>query len=292
MRFTSEAVRRRLLTLAVLVTSVAGCERVVSVNAPSFEPRLVVEARLERPFNRRGPLQRIRLTTTQDVFTEADPPPARGAVVRVVDAAGVSVSFAESGTEPGVYIATAPMNLPVNQSLTLLITWNGDQYQSRETMQRAVPIDSLGFTEGGGRPGLGAGLRAAIWFIDPETVTNFYLWEQLVDGVRQVTPDSGAFTRAVRSDEIIDGALIREFKPYSGVVVRPGQVVRVRQLSISAQTYRFYESLSEQTRNNGSPFGVPVSSIRGNVANVTRPGRLALGYFIASEYFDIERTVP
>jgi hypothetical protein len=292
MRFTSDRARRGVLMLAVLVMSAAGCERVVSVNAPSFEPRLVVEARLERPFNRRGPVQRIRLTTTQDVFTEADPPPARGAVVRVVDAAGVSVSFAESGTEPGVYIATAPMNLPVNQSLTLLITWNGDQYQSRETMQRAVPIDSLGFTEGGGRPGLGAGLRAAIWFIDPETVTNFYLWEQFVDGVRQVTPDSGAFTRAVRSDEISDGALIREFKPYSGVVVRPGQVVRVRQLSISAQTYRFYESLSEQTRNNGSPFGVPVSSIRGNVANVTRPGRLALGYFIASEYFDIERTVP
>jgi hypothetical protein len=121
---------------------------------------------------------------------------------------------------------------------------------------------------------------------------NHYLWEQYVDGVRQITPDSGAFTRAVLSDEIVDGALIREFKPYAGVVVRPGQVVRIRQLSISPQAYRFYESLSEQTRNNGSPFGVPVSSIRGNVANVTRPERLALGYFIAAEYFDVERTVP
>jgi hypothetical protein len=75
MRFTSEPMRR-CLRLAALLVGTAGCERIVSVKAPAFEPRLVVEARLERPFNRRGPLQRIRLTTTQDVFTEADPPPA------------------------------------------------------------------------------------------------------------------------------------------------------------------------------------------------------------------------
>lgn len=292
MRSISELLWRRLTLLVALLAGTAGCERVVSVNAPAFEPRLVVEARLERPFSRRGGLQRIRLTTTQDVFTEASAPPATGATVRVIDAAGVTVNFVESPTEPGVYISTSVLNLFVNQSVTLQINWDGDQYVAREVMQRAVPIDSLDFSEGGGLPGLSAGLRAGIWFIDPEAVANYYLWEQYVDGVRQVTPDTADFTRAVRSDDIIDGALIRDFKPYRGVVVRSGQVVRIRQLSISQQAYRFYETLSEQTRANGSPFGVPVSSIRGNVANVTRPERLALGYFIASEYVERERTVP
>jgi hypothetical protein len=210
----------------------------------------------------------------------------------VSDAAGVAIAFNESPSEPGVYVSATTMPLQINQSLTLQITWGGDLYTARENVQRAVPVDSLAFTEGGGLPGLSAGLRAAIWFIDPEEIVNYYLWEQYVDGVRQVSPDSGRFSRAVRSDDIIDGALIREFKPYNGVVVRRGQVVRIRQLSISQQAYRFYESLSEQTQANGSPFGVPVSSIRGNVANTTRPSKPALGYFIAAEYFDIERTVP
>jgi hypothetical protein len=68
--------------------------------------------------------------------------------------------------ENGVPLRKLPIYL-VRSRTDLQITWNGDEYQSRETMQRAVPIDSLGFTQGGGRPGLGPGLRAAIWFIDP-----------------------------------------------------------------------------------------------------------------------------
>jgi len=292
MRSVSDPIWRRLvLAIALLVASVS-CERVVTVTAPSFEARLVVEARLERQLNRRSPPQRIRLTTTQGVFSSDAPPPARGAEVRVLNAAGTATSFIESPTEPGLYLAAAPMQLPVGQTLTLQITWQGDQFIARETMLRAVPIDTLVFTDGPSIPGLPSGLRGSITFRDPEEVANFYLWEQWADGVRQVSPDSGAFSRAVLNDDIVNGATIFDFSPYRGVIVRSGQVVRIRQYSISAQAFRFYDALSNQTNNNGSPFGVPASSIRGNVANVTRPGRLALGYFIASEYAEVEGTVP
>jgi Domain of unknown function (DUF4249) len=277
------------LSLAAVLT---GCERVVRVTAPRTEVRLVVEARLERALGRRGGQQRIRLTTTQDVFTDAAPPPARGATVRVLDAAGTATPFVELALEPGVYVSAGPMALPVEQNLTLQITWDGDQYVARERMLPGVPIDSLFFVQGGGFPGQAAGPRATIEFVDPGDRTNFYLWEQFVNGVRQLSPDSGSFSRAVLPDDIINGSLVREFSPYRGIVVRSGQVVRIRQYAISDQAYRFYDALSEQTANNGSPFGVPASSIRGNVANVTRPARLALGYFIASEYSEAERTVP
>ena len=51
-------------------------------------------------------------------------------------------------------------------------------------------------------------------------------------------------------------------------------------------------ALSAQVGNNGSPFGVPVSSVRGNVANTTNPSKRAVGYFIAGEYTELERRVP
>lgn len=294
MHFISSGLRslRRWCGFGLLLLITAACERVVQVTAPRSERRLVVEARLERQLGRRAPTQRIRLTTTQDVFSSDSAPPARGAVVRVLDAAGAATPFAESPSEPGVYVATAQLLLPVGQNVTLLITWDGDEYVARETMLRAVPIDSVYFIEGGGLPGLSAGLRGTISFTDPADRLNFYLWDQWVDGVRQLSPDSGSFARAVLPDDIINGKSVRDFQPYRGVVVRAGQVVRIRQSSISDQAYRFYELLSEQTNNNGSPFGVPASSVRGNVANITRPARLALGYFIASEYSELQRQVP
>jgi len=284
---------RALLPLLLLLAAVTACERVVTVTAPAAEIRLVVEARLERLIDRRSsPPQRIRLTTTQGAFSDEAPPPARGAQVRVLNAAGTATSFVESSTDPGLYLAATLMPLTIGQSLTLQITWQGDVYSARETMLRAVPIDTLLFTDGPSIPGLPVGLRGSISFQDPADVANFYLWEQWVDGVRQVSRDSGSFSRAVLPDDILNGSMILEFSPYRGVVVRPGQRVRIRQYSISQQAFRFYDALSKQTDNTGSPFGVPSSSVRGNVANITRPSRLALGYFIASEYAEVERVVP
>ena len=42
-------------------------------------------------------------------------------------------------------------------------------------------------------------------------------------------------------------------------------------------------ALNDQTTNDGSPFATAPASVRGNVANRTRPAHHALGYFAASE---------
>jgi Domain of unknown function (DUF4249) len=269
-----------------------GCERVVRVTAPTAAVRLVVEARLERSRNTSFSDQRIRLTTTEDAFSaSATAPPAQGATVRVVDANGATTTFAEQPGEPGVFIARA-MRIALGRRYTLQVTWEGEAYTATETMLPAVPLDSLYFESGNSLPGRPSGLAASVRLRDPEGIRNFYLWDQWVDGRRLVSPDSNRFSRAVLSDDFIDGALISDFAPYGGIIVTPGQIVRMRQLSISEATYRFYSALSTQTANNGSPFGVPSGSVRGNVANTTRPSRLALGYFLLGEYSEREVRVP
>jgi hypothetical protein len=184
------------------------------------------------------------------------------------------------------------MALPAGRRLTLEITWNGDQYRSVETMQAGVGMDSLFFRPLLSKVSEVGTLRATISAQDPGTQTNFYLWDQWIDGARLVSPDSEVHSRVVVSDELFNGSKVRTFQPYDGWAVRPGQLVRVRQLSISAQAYRFYLTLSQQVDNNGSPFGVPASSVRGNVENVTHPTKMAVGYFIAGEYTELERRVP
>lgn len=282
---------RRILGAALMLGTTAACERVVTVTAPSAEPRLVVEARLERARGAAVQDQVIRLSTTQDVFSVVAPSAVRGASVRVLDEAQRATVFTESAAEPGVYRAPS-MALPTGRSVTLEIGWGGDQYRATEIMQAGVGMDSLFFRPQFSKVNPGPSLRATVAAEDPGTPKNFYLWDQWIDGTRLVSADSVFKSRVVASDELFNGGKVRNFQPYDGWTVRPGQLVRVRQLSISEQAYRFYLTLSQQVDNDGSPFGVKASSVRGNVANVTRPARLAVGYFIAGEYTEIERRVP
>jgi hypothetical protein len=291
MRFVSNAGAMRAAFFAVLATCAVGCERVVSVTVPDSTPRLVVEARLERVRGAVSGTQRIRLSSTQSYFSTAAPPPARGAVVRVVDDSGRVVPFTELASEPGTY-ETSVFVVNLGRSYTLQISYSGQEYRSTESTVVAVPIDSLWFIERIANVAPRDGLRATIGYRDPPGVRNFYLWDQFVDGQRVVRPDSLDLYRVVFSDELTNGARARRFQPYDGVVVRRGQQVRVRQIAIPEQAYRYYTALSEQASNDGSPFGVPPSSLRGNIANVTTPGNLALGYFIVSEITEVSRTVP
>lgn len=281
----------RALMICVVLLGTAACERVVSITVPAVEPRLVVEARLERVRGAVTGVQRIRLTTTDGYFSSTEPPPARGAVVRVEDDSGRVVTFTESSTEPGVY-GTSFLIVSLRRAYTLRITYQGDEYAATEIATPGVAIDSLFFRQRTGFRGPALGLRATIALQEPPDVPNYYLWDQFVDGARLVSPDSGSYFRMVASDEFQDGEYIPQFQPYDGIVVTAGQLVAVRQLALSEQAYRFFSALSEQTLNDGSPFGVAPSSLRGNIANLRSPDRLALGYFIVGEVTQVERRVP
>jgi len=286
--------------LALVLVSLTGCERVIDITLPSSTPRLVVEARLERVRGAVNGNQSIQLTISDSYFSRSAPTPVLDAIVRVVDSTGRVFPFVASGVKPGVY-ETSALSIERGRGYTLRITWRGDEYASTERVAAAVPIARLFFTAaesqsivGVGPPASGGGLRASIDFTDPKGVANFYLWDQFIDGQRIVATDTTqfGFYRAVASDEFFDGVSVETFQPYGGVRVRSGQRVVLRQIAISAQAYRFYYTLSSQAINNGSPFSVPPTSVRGNVANETTPSRLALGYFMVSEVSQAQLLVP
>jgi len=185
------------------------------------------------------------------------------------------------------------MPLPVGHTLTLQIRWQGNTYEATELVLVGVPMDSLIFTPAeSGIDDDDSGLHATIAARDPGNQRNFYLWDQFVDGRRLVSPNTDSYSRVVISDELFNGGFLRAFQPYERFGLRSGQSVNVRQLSIPERVVCFNSALSEQSANDGSPFGVAPSSVRGNVANVSRPSQVALGYFIAGEYSELERTVP
>lgn len=280
----------RMLSLAAIVL-LAGCERVVTMDIEPGPTRLVIEGRLERVQGGVGGHQSIRLTTTSAYFNNVTPPPARGAIVRVSDGTGTSVTFAESPTEPGLYV-TESLVVESGRTYTLTIDFGGETYSASEMLAPVAAIDRLYFALRPQFIGNENGLRATIDLVDPVGVKNWYLWDQFVDGVRLISPDPEEYYRSIASDDLQDGQDIEEFQPYDDIVVNPGQVVRVRQIGLSEKAYRYYQSLNEQTVGGGTPFSLPASSLRGNVFNVTNLENRPLGYFMVSEVAERQRVVP
>lgn len=264
----------------------SGCERIVDLDVPDGPRRLVVEARLERVnvFNlfNNGSTQSIKLSTTSPYFNSIAAPPARNAIVRVTSSAGDTVAFVESAVA-GTY-TTNTLQVQRHRTYTLHIAFEGQQYEATETTQPVAPIQALYFFPV--QPGRFAGtkgVRATINFDDPADERNFYLWDQYVNGVRQLGPDSAFKMRIIANDDALNGISVNEFQPFEGIDIKVGDSVLVRQIGISEAMYRYYFALSDQVGSDGSPFSVPPASIRGNVANLTNPGSPALGYFSVSE---------
>ena len=291
----SEVRTRATLVIATLLLAM-GCERVVDITVPEMTPRLVVNGRIERVRGAPSGRQVITLSTTTPYFVAAGPSPARGADVYVADSRGIITVFREQSDAPGVY-ATDSLVAALHERDTLHIRWNDAMYEASDSLLPVAPIDSLYFRE---RTGLfappdvirEAGPRATLDFRDPPGEENYYVWDQFVDGTRLVVADTAFRFRPMERDAFFNGARVRGYQPYSNMILRSGQTVRLRQMSLSAQGYRYYLTLNNELLSDGTPFSLPPASLRGNVANRTRPSEPALGYFLTAEVEERTATVP
>lgn len=279
----------RVIALGLILVAAAACERVVEVDVEEAPKRLVVEGRILRTQGAASPDQTIRLSLTNAYFDSSPPPPATGATVRVTDNFSTTTTFFE--TSPGVY-STPFLTGVVGRVYTLSVEYGGEFYEAIDTLRAVAPIDTLYFMPpipDFGGPG---GLRATIDFTETPGRENWYLWEQLVNGKRLLGPDS-LFRLPLASNDLgIDGRELLEFQPFSGQPVVSKDTVVMRQFGISRGMFSYYTAMGEQTTNDGSPFAVPPSSVRGNVRNLTNPMRPALGYFFAAEVSEARAVVP
>lgn len=268
--------------LLAFCTALLGCERVVALDIAEGPRRLVVEARLERVLGAVSGAQVIRLTTTSPYFAAAASPAARGALVTVADDSGEVTTFTESGVV-GEY-TTSQLVVVAGRRYFLRIDYDGARYEATEVAQSVAPIDLLYLdTPQPGRFAGSEGVRATIDFADPAGERNFYLWDQYVNGIRQLGPDTSYKSRVSASDDAFDGILVERFQPYEGVDIPAGGTVLLRQIGLSEAMFRYYFALSDQVSADGSPFSVPPAGVRGNVANRTDPARFPLGYFFVAE---------
>lgn len=281
---------RTWVTLAVLL-ALAACDRVVYMDIEEGPTRLVIEARLERLDIGTRP-QQIRLSLTDDLTKAGPPPPALGAYVEVSDGARRYAAIPSAGS-PGLYVFGAELVPEVGGVYTLTIDYDGEQYRAVDTLLAVAPIDSLYFEYREQSIMGDAGIRSVIDYTDPPSPGHFYLWQLVVNDSVRIRADFGNRMRIVSSDQFYNGSSVVGFRPYDEEIVVPGDRVTMRQVALALDSYTYYGALLDQsTGNDGSPFAIPAASVRGNVANLTKPDHYPLGYFLAAGVSERTALVP
>lgn len=252
----------------------ASCEDVIDVAVPTAAPRLVVEASLDWEKGSIGNNQTIKLKTSTPYFDTTTNNIVTGATVKVTNNnSGAEFTFTDQND--GTY--TTSVFIPVvNDTYTLEIVYNGENYQASETLKSVSDINRITQSlEGGFDDEV---LDVTLFWDDPADEENYYLVRVLEVG------DLFPFLEEI-SDEFINGNEIDDFFEKDDDAddpteeFNPGDTVDISLYGISERYHNYMQLLIEQYDSGGDPFSSVAAEIRGNCINTTTTDNYAFGYF-------------
>mgnify|MGYP003630185790 CR=1 FL=1 len=250
------------------------CEEVIDLDLDTAEPKLVIEASLNK--NDNGSTAAFVKITQTTGFTDTIIPVVPNASVRVIDETGTIYPFLH--IENGVY-TTENLSVEPETTYTLEVNYENELFTATARLVPVVPFD--GFVEqinDGGFDGEEIELKA--FFTDPGGVENFYFFVGL--------SAKGNVYDALK-DDFFDGNQIFGF--YTVEDLEPGDEISFNLYGIDSQAYDYLFNLLLQTEAPAGPFETQPATVRGNIVNTTNPDNFPLGYFRISEVSRLSYTV-
>lgn len=261
----------RYITVFLIVLTTVSCEDVVDVDLNDENPRLVIDAAIKWQKGTAGETQSIRLSMTNNYYTN-DVVPASGAVVQITNSSNTVFVFAEVGTT-GEYVCTNFVPV-INESYTLTVQYNGESYAATNTLYATPEIlyveqETVTDVDGSEK------IQLKWFFQDNGLEENYYLLT--VKNPAKVIPEYGTL-----SDEFFQGNPMFGF--YSSGETESGSTLLLQVQGINEPYYNYMNKLiTISTTNGGNPFATPPVTLRSNIVNQTNFGNYPLGYFSLGE---------
>ncbi len=245
----------RFIAFIALIVSFSSCQKVISIDLNSSDPRYIVEANItDQP----GPYH-VKITQSVNFDKSNVFPAVTGAMVVITDTvAGVADTLMERAA--GDYTTSKILGVP-GHFYTLTIKANNKLITSYGRMPQPVLLDSM-YAE----PSAFSGEPVVVpVFTDPAVQGNYY---QFID-YRNDTPNTEIF---ILDDKFVNGQTNRQ--PLQGRgndngKLKPGDRVTVDLLCIDSAVYKYYATLDQLTNSNSATPANPLSNFTGG----------ALGYF-------------
>lgn len=267
----------KIFTLPFLFVFVlCSCEKIIDVNVPSVEPKLVIDATFEVFFNE-NPVTadtEVKLTLTSDFFDEN----IRGvtdATVSLKDLSDNSVINYINTDDDGNYLPDTTFIPQDGIVYELIINYNNETYTSRATKTKSTPITNIEQTS---RPFfVGEVLELKVSFFDipneNEMDGNFYLFDFSDDRFSLV------------EDRLFeDGKELTISEFYDDEDQELPRTIDIKLSGINKKYFNYFNILTNQAgAGGGGPFETIPATLLGNITNSSNDANYPLGYFHISE---------
>jgi hypothetical protein len=274
---------RNIFYFLFALISFSACEKIVEVEFPSDEPKLVIESQITN----KKDLWKVRLTLSQPYFDQDSADNISSALVNISATDGSSIDLVYSDT--GMFVSTDSMQCVIGETYTLTVKYNGQTYTAAEELANGFPIDLMlsfylpstnGFVE--------SGYYIFIQGKENDYKGDSYLWKFYKNDTLQET-----FNILAENDEFGPvsylNASIDPKYPLKGLaqnilprpfpfLVEPGDTVRLEQYNLSPTYLQFLFDVQSQLGRSGTPFDPPPANPNNNISNG------GLGYFSVAHY--------
>lgn len=247
------------------------CEKVIDVDVPSIEPKLVVDANFEVLFDR-NPVEAntiVKLSLSADYFDEEIPPVTNATVFLTNLSTNTIINFSNINAD-GNYTPIIPFIPEDDIEYELTIIHDNQTYKGKATKVKSTPFISV--IQGDETLFSGKETEIKISFKDTPIVENYYLFDY----------DKSLFSPV--DDRFFNGSEYNFSFFYTEDDVELPETVNIKMSGITKEYFTYFEILISQSgQNSGGPFQSAPTSLLGNIINTTNEENFPLGYFHISE---------
>jgi len=266
---------KKLTYLIVLSFAFAACEKIVEIEIPSEDPRLVVESEI---YNTKD-IWKVRLSLSQPYFNQDSSTDLTTASVFINEVGGDTVFLNYSDT--GMYVSTDSHQCIVGRSYSLNVTYNGQVYTATEELQNAFAMDTLmSFFLPPNDRSFPTGTYVFVQGQSDSLKQNYYRFKTYRnDTLKSTDLDDDEFgSVSLLNSKFNVNDILGEIA--SGKLPRPilfdvnaEDTIRVEQYAITPEYYNFLLAVQAQQSIGGTPFDPPPANPNNNISNG------GLGYF-------------
>lgn len=256
------------LLLIVLFTN---CEKVIDVDVPSIEPKLIIDASFEVLFDESPVVANtvVKLSLSADYFDDTIPPATNASVFLTNLSDNTIINFTDEN-EDGNYEPLISFIPADDVEYELTIVYDNETYQGKATKVKSTPFTEI--IQGDETLFSGEEIELKISFTDNVDVNNYYLFN--IDTYNFITIE----------DRFFNGTDYNFSYFYEDENIEFPKNIDLKMSGMTKEYYTYFEILvSQGGQAGGGPFQAIPSSLLGNMINKTNEENFPLGYFHISE---------
>ena len=263
---------KKIYTLFVLTLMIfSSCEKVVDIDVPSIEPKLIIDASFEVYFDE-TPISAknvVKLTESADYFDEIIPVVSNATVFLTNLSDNTIISFVDINAD-GNYEPDTDFIPADNIEYELTVIHNNETYKGKATKIKSTRI--IDVEQGDDTLFSGNEVEISVKIQDEINIENYYFF------------DFQNNNYSVIEDRFFDGQEYEVPNFYSEDDIILPTAVNIRMLGISKEYFTYLRILIGQSgQNGGGPFETVPTSLLGNMINTTNENNFPLGYFHIAE---------